>query len=72
MTDGQAYARFDPAFLGHRTMADAFDDRTARLSGLRQGLVLGAILVILIWTAWFYLVGRAPTSWIHVDIGSSK
>lgn len=49
-------------------MADAFDKSTARLSGLRQGLVLGAILVILIWIAWLYLVGRAPTSWIPIAL----
>ena len=49
-------------------MADAFNDRTARFSGLRQGLVLGAILVILIWTAWIYFVGRAPTSWLPIAL----
>lgn len=47
-------------------MADSLDVKIARLSGIRQGLVLGAGLVIIVWMGWLIVVDRGPASWIPI------
>lgn len=47
-------------------MADSREVKFARLAGIRQGLVLAGVLVILVWVTWQLWRGVGPASWPQI------